>query len=583
MSRIHRLAQSVADQIAAGEVVERPASIVKELIENSIDARANHVSVQVNDGGLKVIRVDDDGIGIHPDDLELSLQRHATSKITRAGDLTSISSLGFRGEALASIAAVSRLELISKTASEPHAAKASVSGGNHIQCGPAARRDGTTVLVKDLFYNTPARLRFMKTPSSEYRQIADRFRIHAIVHPTIGFSLHNNGEEIERHPTRDSHLERIDRITGIDFRTDGLQIDSKLDGMRLSGWIGNPTQSRHNTARQYFFVNRRPVKDYLVSHAIKTAYRDVLFHGRHPVFVLFLDLDPERVDVNVHPAKSEVRFRDSRKVHDFLMRSIYRSLKATRVGDGEAIRAPLVPQKSHDAELSLIQHEPGRLDIPIPIPQNGEKTDHIDDQYTTRALQVGFPPLGFALAQLHRTYILAQNEDGLVVVDMHAAHERVIYERMKTMYANAPLVSHRLLIPHTFEVTRTEAELIQKSVDVLYQIGMLMERVGPITIRVKEIPAMLEHTNVEDLAREVLAELDEFDPASAIQDRTDHLLATMACHSAVRFNQELSLDEMNQLLRDMENTDNGGQCNHGRPTYRMQSMKELDKIFLRGR
>lgn len=594
MQRIETLDQTVADKIAAGEVIEKPASIVKELIENSIDAFATQISISVDEGGIKRIQIDDDGVGIYPDDLRLAVKRHATSKLKDAGDLYNVATMGFRGEALASVAAISKLTITSRVQDADSAWELEIEGGREVRYGPRPRPLGTSVQVLDLFFNTQPRRKFLKTPATEFRYIADTVRTLALANPSIGFTLRHNQREVVNLVPVDEPGTRVNKILGDSFVQDSIELNVERNSMRLYGWIGSPSFTRSNSSRQFFYVNGRHVQDHLIAHAVRQAYQDVMFHGRHPMFVLFLELGPDLVDINVHPTKREVRFRESRAVHDFLMSSVHHQIRSTRPGQGQDFTAELVSldvqKEGTEGSSSAIG---GKLDLPIPKYDSITPTHHKLVPYpasnqeqpfnqTSDVKREDMPPLGFAIAQLHRAYILAENADGLVVVDMHAAHERVLYEKMKKERDQHPLGAYRLLIPLEMQVDEEEADLIQESTTALSRLGLMLERDGPQTIKVREVPVLLQDTDVEQLVRDVIDELREFDASEAILKREDQILGTMACHSAVRFNRQLTLDEMNALLREMEQTENAGYCNHGRPTYRVQSLKELDRIFLRG-
>ena len=594
MQRIETLDQTVADKIAAGEVIEKPASIVKELIENSIDAFATQISVAVDEGGVKRIQIDDDGVGIDPDDLRLAVKRHATSKLKDAGDLFHVATMGFRGEALASVAAISKLKITSRVQDADSAWELEIEGGHEVRYGPRPRALGTSVQVLDLFFNTQPRRKFLKTPATEFRYIGDVVRTLALANPSIGFTLRHNQREVVNLPPVDEPGMRVNKILGDSFVEDSIELNVERNSMRLYGWIGSPSFTRSNSSRQFFYVNGRHVQDHLISHAVRQAYQDVMFHGRHPMFVLFLELAPDLVDINVHPTKREVRFRESRAVHDFLMSSIHHRIRSTRPGQGQDFAAEFV---SLDVQRDSIEGKSsslrGELDLPIPKYDSISSTHHRTVSRPTANQEQPFnqqsdetrediPPLGFAIAQLHRAYILAENADGLVVIDMHAAHERVLYEKMKKERDQHPLGAYRLLIPIEIQVDEEEADLIQESSSALSRLGLMLERAGPQTIKVREVPVLLQNTDVEQLVKDVIDELREFDSSEAIIKREDQILGTMACHSAVRFNRQLTIDEMNALLREMEQTENAGYCNHGRPTYRVQTLKELDRVFLRG-
>lgn len=598
--RIARLDEKVANQIAAGEVVERPASIVKELVENSLDAKASSVDISLEVGGVRKIRVVDNGSGIHKDDLRLAVQRHATSKIREADDLTRVATMGFRGEALASIGAVSKLEMISKTADASSAWRIRVEGSREEQFSPAPHPVGTSVEVLDLFYNTPARRKFLKQERTEMRHVSNAVRVLSIVHPHCAFLLAHGNRTIEQMDAVTSPTERVGRVLGEDFLAQSVQVDEEHGGLRISGWVGEPIYTRNSSSQQYFFVNNRYVHDHLVAHAVRQAYRDALFHGRHPVFVLFLSLDPKEVDVNVHPTKSEVRFRNTRRVHDFIFSALHRTLSGVRPEAGRTIeldgprldlavpnaQAPLnlnpTPRRSTSSNFRPPEESD---DISTALPRLSESISSNDPHPVPQPQvdpSIEMPPLGFAVAQLHGVFILAQNATGLVLVDMHAAHERIVYERLKQAHSNQGVVSQRLLVPIRMEVGASDAESVGEFGSKLKHLGLVLERSGPTGITVREIPAMLKNSHIDSLVRDVLDEMREHSSATVIRDRENALMASMACHGSFRANRKLTITEMNDLLREMERTDNAGQCNHGRPTYRIYALSELDRMFLRG-
>ena len=586
--RIRPLSEFVANQIAAGEVVERPASIVKELVENSLDAGASSIRVDIEQAGVKRIRVRDDGAGIHADDLALAVARHATSKIAAAADLGGIATLGFRGEALASVASVARLAIDSRQREAESAWRLEVAGGELRAQRPAAHPPGTTVEVTDLFFNTPARRKFLKTERTESSHVQEAFRRIALAHPGVSFELTAGSRTLDRLP-RASSEERVGAVYGDRFLAESTRIDESGGGMRLTGWIGLPTHSDARPVRQRFFVNDRPVQDRLAGHAVRQAYRDVLFHGRHPVFVLFLALDASMVDVNVHPTKSEVRFRDSRDVHDFVFGKLSRALRDLRPGGataagagperGRGASAPEVRQRTFAFEAG--GHRSGE-------PANLARLFHDQD----RGLELrdgglpespaGIPPLGYAVAQIHGIYVLAENEQGLVIVDMHAAHERITYERLKTQLLGGRVDRQRLLVPVAFDVAAAEADLVEARRSEIDELGIVMERSGPASVVVREVPALLLDTDIEQLARDVIADFVAYGSSDVLLERQERLLAGTACHASIRANRRLSIPEMNALLRDMETTENAGQCNHGRPTFVIQPLDALDRLFLRG-
>ncbi len=583
--RISQLPPQVADQIAAGEVVERPASIVKELVENSLDAGAKRISVRIEQGGIKRIQVTDDGLGIHPQDLALAVSRHATSKITCAGDLGCVRSLGFRGEALASTASVSRLTLSSRTSSEDRAWRIQVAGGHQVNLGPCAHPLGTTVDVEDLFFNTPARRKFLKTERSETQAVATTLRRLALTHFETTFDQHLGGRRVVM--PAGAPEDRLKAIMGTDFIDRHLVIDECRGDLVLSGWVALPTLSRRWSDGQHFFVNGRAVRDPMVGHAVRQAYRDVLFHGRHPMFVLYLRLPTSEVDVNVHPTKHEVRFRRTREVHDFVFGSLNRALRDVRPGQSQPVVSK-VPTNTDKAATTDSQHSLG-LDVqrsggnflPVAEAMAAYRTADAAAAPSQNASQM--PPLGYAVAQLHGIYILAENADGLVIVDMHAAHERVTYERLKSALDNQGMACQQLLTPIAINTTEEEAELVDERRQNLIAMGLDLDRIGPAAIQVRAVPALLSKGPIEPMVTDVLSEMVRLDSSSEVANRRDDLLASMACHGAVRANRALSLAEMNALLRDMERTENAEQCNHGRPTYRVQTLADLDNQFLRGR
>ncbi len=615
MSRINLLSQRLANQIAAGEVVERPASVVKELMENSLDAGASRLEIEVEQGGTKLIKIKDDGLGIHKQDLELALSRHATSKISDLDDLENIASLGFRGEALASISSVSRLTMSSK-ADDPAAADGDNSGWKvvaqgqemEVELSPTAHSRGTTVEVRDLFFNTPARKKFLKTEKTEYSRIDEILKRIALSRFDVQFSLTHNQRAIHKLLPAKSDQEkqrRVALVCGPAFVENSVFVEMDGPGLRLWGWVSLPTFSRSQADLQYFYVNGRIIRDKLVTHAVKQAYRDVLFHGRHPAYVLYLELAPSAVDVNVHPTKHEVRFRDSRLVHDFLFSSLHKALAELRPSDslaehgreqtslgamtggaseGDASSPYALGNISDQSSLSLADrpthnysYNPGSGQ-----PKPSAIQSQIENFARLTADDAEVPPLGYAIAQLHGVYILAQNKEGLITVDMHAAHERITYERMKTACQNEELKMQPLLVPLSIAVSQSEADCAENEQDALLSIGIELERVAAESIVVRQVPSILRNANIEQLVRDVLSDVLEYGSSERIQAHQDDLLSTMACHGSVRANRQLTIPEMNALLRDMEATERSGQCNHGRPTWVYQSLDELDKLFLRG-
>ena len=583
---IHVLSTRLANQISAGEVVERPASVVKELVENAIDAGSNNIDIDCCSGGIGRIRVRDDGSGIRSDDLSLALSRHATSKIFDLDDLEAISTLGFRGEALASIASVSRLELISAIEGEI-GSKVSVEGrdmSSKIELSGHPR--GTTVDMRDLFFNTPARRKFLKTEKTEFSHIDSVVSRQALSCFHVGFQLVHQDRLVRQLPPALSEglrAERVATLLGRDFLDSALVVDSIAVGLNLSGWACRATFNRAQANCQYVFVNGRIVRDKLVSHALRQAYRDVLFSGRHPCYLLYLELDPAQVDVNVHPTKHEVRFRDSRLIYDFLLRSISRVLADDRPAQSTVVSTrPVAETAKFQPDLNLSKpYDRNDLDVLTKLfseEANAPVVDWVDDN-----AKIDIPPMGFAIAQLHGIYILSQAQEGLIIVDMHAAHERITYEALKQALDDQGLISQPLLIPVTIHVNQREASIVDEAADLFEQLGLSVHRVGPDTIRVEQVPAILRSINHEDLVRGVLSDLAEVGTSERTIEARDHLLSTMACHGSIRANHKLTISEMNSLLRDIERTERSQQCNHGRPTWTTMSLYELDRLFLRGR
>ncbi len=590
-SSIHVLSPRLSNQIAAGEVVERPASIVKELVENALDAGSTQIDIDCEAGGIGRIRIRDNGAGIRSNELPLALSRHATSKISALDDLEAVSTLGFRGEALASIASVTRLDLISAVEGEA-GSMVSVEGRDMSPSIEAfGHPRGTTVDVRDLFFNTPARRKFLKTEKTEFGHIDAVVCRQALGRFDVGFRLTHQGRVTRHLPPALSgsvQSERIANLLGRGFMDAALVVDSSATGLSLKGWACRATFNRAQADCQNVFVNGRVVRDKLVSHALRQAYRDVLFHGRHPCYLLYLELDPAQVDVNVHPTKHEVRFRDSRLIYDFLLRSISRVLADDRpeqvLGQESSFHAI-----SADQQIETAQHQPGIRFGDSVRPSAG--FDALSRLVKTTGLsesgkdfdQQDIPPMGYAVAQLHGVYIIAQTRDGMIIVDMHAAHERITYEALKHALDESGLVSQPLLIPVTVHVSQREAELVQEAQGLFQQFGLGVQCVGPETIRIEQVPAILRRASHEDLVRDVLSDLAEFGTSGRIVEARDNLLGTMACHGSVRANRQLTISEMNALLRDIEHTERSGQCNHGRPTWTALSLNDLDRLFLRGR
>ncbi len=601
--RIRQLPENLINQIAAGEVIERPASVVKELVENSLDAGATRIEVDLEAGGVKLIRVRDNGGGIEAEDLPLALTRHATSKIASLDDLESVRSMGFRGEALPSIASVSRFRIVSRPAAAVIAYAVESDNGQISEVKPAQHPPGSTVEMRELFFNVPARRKFLRAERTELSHIEDGLRAVALARPEVAFSLTHNGREMLRDGASESSPEaRVDAMLGEDFLANSLRIEHAGAGLRLHGWVGLPTASRAQADRQYFFVNRRLVRDKVVSHAVRQAYADVLFHGRHAAFVLFLDVDPLMVDVNVHPAKAEVRFRESRLVHDFLYRTLHEALAGTRAGVAAAMpatggmpSASFPGMTSMRAQWSAPMQSGLRLGAAEPMAAYASLYGNARDAGLSAApasLQTPFtdaepaaaemPPLGFAIAQLHGVYVLAQNAEGLIVVDMHAAHERITYERLKADQACGAIPSQMLLVPIGLSVSQREADAAEAQAAQLAALGIELTRSGPQRVTIRRIPLVLEDADVERLMRDVLAEFALHESSRRLEEMQNEILSTMACHGSVRANRRLGIAEMNALLRQMEATDRSAQCNHGRPTWVYMSMVELDRMFKRG-
>ncbi|MGR9117581.1 MAG: DNA mismatch repair endonuclease MutL [Gammaproteobacteria bacterium] len=604
--RIHSLPTQLVNQIAAGEVVERPSSVVKELIENSFDAGARHITVDIEQGGARLIKIRDDGCGIIKEDLPLALSRHATSKIASLKDLEQVATMGFRGEALPSISSVSRLTLISRTAESNCAWKVQADGSEQdFDPQPDPHPQGTTIDVRDLFYNTPARRKFLKTEKTEFGHIETLIKRMALSRFDIGFTLNHNQREILNCKPATNQVQqeqRIASICGSAFIENSVKIDFEASGLRLSGWVGLPTFSRSQQDMQFFYVNSRLIKDKLVSHAVKQAYQDVLYHGRHPVFVLYLTLDPALVDVNAHPAKLEVRFREGRLVHDFLFKALHRSLADVRPGHQEDIPVAQIeeftpsPQSQHHPVSPpkpepFFQSKPQQASLPLNV---GEEIQAYASLYPKPEARTSTPmpapvvgveeprPLGHAVAHLHNIYILAETPKGIILVDAHAAHERVTYERLKQQYHQGSVPSQPLLLPIKIKVSAGEAELAEDHQEFFNSLGFDLNRSGPETIILRSLPALLTGADMETLIRDVLADIIEHGLSKRIEEKSNEILATVACHGSVRAHRRLSIDEMNALLRDMERTERIGQCNHGRPTWIELSTQDLDKFFLRG-
>ena len=628
MPSIQLLPDLLVNQIAAGEVIERPAAALKELLENSLDAGATDIAVQLDGGGIKLLRVRDNGNGIARHELQLAVMRHATSKIATLDDLLRVTSMGFRGEALASISAVARLTLTSRTATDSHAWKIEVADGSFGEPSPASHAQGTTVEIRELYFNTPARRKFLKTESTEFSWCEEAFKRIALSRPDVAFSLQHNGRTVWQLPASNggqAALKRVAALLGDEFGQAAVSVSRNAANLSLQGLAALPAYSRANRDAQYFFVNGRFVRDKVASHALRQAYQDILHHQRHPAFVLFLELPPELVDVNVHPAKSEVRFRESQGIHQFIFHTLQQALAIPargqdartpeqqraesfiptqqsmrlgvtereaayrlwemQTGNANPSQPPLVRggaifppdvTSSHSTKLSNGDSQVAGYDkggprgVPFPIPSS--PTDISQDEF----------PLGFALAQLSGVYILAQNTLGLIVVDMHAAHERIVYEKLKTSLDAEQIATQPLLIPVSFHADGLDIATVEAEQDALKTLGFDIAPLSSNTLAIRAMPVLLKQSEAEVAAREVLNELREFGASRVLTERRNELLGTLACHAAVRANRILSIPEMNALLREMERTERSGQCNHGRPTWFQLSLNELDKMFMRG-
>jgi len=589
---IAKLPPHLVNQIAAGEVVERPASVVKELIENSLDAGADRVSVEVEQGGTRRIRVTDNGGGIQPDELALALSAHATSKIQCLDDLEGVASLGFRGEALPSVASVARLRLASRPSDAGEGFEVEAENGRGTEPRPVGMPSGTVVEVRDLFFNTPARRKFLRTERTEYGHIDELVRRMALANMGIAFELVHNARATRRLPPATDpagELRRVAQVCGDDFVDQALSITHDHGGLELSGWIARPSFSRSQADLQFFFVNGRLVRDRLVAHAIRQAYRDVLFHGRHPAFVLRLSIDPRRVDVNVHPQKTEVRFRDGRLVHDFLFSTINRALADTRPGQSDGAPARLIgasefPESGSGSGGGWTGSTP-QGGLGLGVTEQVARYAELARSGPTQSAEhdsEDIPPLGFALAQIHGVYVLAENAQGLVLVDMHAAHERIVYEQLKLTWTEDRVRAQRLLVPERLAVSRREADALEAHRQPLERLGFELDLSGPETIVVRAVPTLLARADTVTLVRDLLGDLVELGDSSRVESAVDELLSSIACHGSVRANRRLNVEEMNALLRDMERTERSDQCNHGRPTWVQLDMKSLDRLFLRG-
>lgn len=600
---IRELPDELISQIAAGEVVERPASVVRELVDNALDAGATQVTVRLLAGGVRLVAVEDDGAGIPREELPIALRRHATSKIGSLADLEAVGTMGFRGEALAAIASVSELAILSRCADQPSGFLLDARSG---ELRPAARSQGTSVEVKELFFSTPARRKFLKTDATELAHCIEAVRRHALARPDVGFAIWHEGKLVEQWRAG-PHAQRLADVLGDDFLAQSVPVELALGPVRISGRAGIPDAARARADHQFAYVNGRFVRDKVLAHAARSAYEDVLHGQRQPVYVLAIDIDPTRVDVNVHPTKIEVRFRDSREVHQAVRRAVEGALAAPRAGQAVDVPAsPALLAPSPAAPAPFPSWSQARVDFGGPVGTAVRDLEALWQPSTTAAgpvqhsaaplrvedaapapasaLPEGDWPLGRALAQLQGIYILAENRQGLVIVDMHAAHERIVYERLKSqLEAGAPLASQPLLIPATFAATPQEVATAEAGAAALRQLGLEITPFSARTLAVRAVPTTLAQGDAVELARSVLAELAQHEASTVVQRARDELLATMACHGAVRANRRLTLDEMNALLRQMETTERSDQCNHGRPTWRQVTVRDLDALFLRGR
>jgi DNA mismatch repair protein MutL len=635
MSSIHLLPDLLINQIAAGEVIERPASALKELLENSLDAGASEIAVQLESGGIKLLRVRDNGRGIAQDELPLALMRHATSKIASLDDLQRVASMGFRGEALASMAAVAQVTLTSRNADAAHAWKIEAADGTQSAASPAAHAHGTSVEMRELYFNTPARRKFLKSESTEFAWCEETFKRIALSRPDVAFSLQHNGkmvwnlplpQSLSRQRERETGSpppfmgeglgERVAAILGAEFGQHAVNVERQIGPLHLYGIAALPAYSRSTRDEQYFFVNGRFVRDKVLMHAVRQAYQDILHHQRHPAFVLFLDMPPEQVDVNVHPTKSEVRFRESQGIHQFVFHALQDALStpmkeaapnATRTtpspaageGRGEGAKESFRPAQQHIPfsaaqpqaayrlweEAAAVREQQADNVGWVERSDTHQSSSHANDgyRYAQPILRETEHPLGFALGQLSGIYILAQNQQGLVVVDMHAAHERIVYERLKTAFDAQQMPTQPLLIPVTFAAEALDIATVEEEQEALNQLGFDIAPISTNTLAVRAMPAMLKQSHAETAAREVLHELRDFGASRALTERRNELLATLACHSAVRANQQLNLPEMNAILHEMEQTERADQCNHGRPTWFQVTLAELDAMFMRGK
>ena len=584
---IQLLPPLLIDQIAAGEVIERPASALKELVENSLDAGAKRVDIEVQAGGTRLIRIRDDGVGIAKDELPLALARHATSKIVSLEGLESVATLGFRGEALPSIASVAHLKLTSRTQDGNSGWSIESDGGAISPCRPAPHPPGTTLEVRDLFFNTPARRKFLRTERTEFSHIDAVVRSLSLARFDVAWQLRHNQRAnlaLPKAQSREAHEARLSRVCGESFLEHARYFERDIEGSRLFGWLADPTFSRSQADMQYIFVNGRVVRDKVLRHAIRLGYQDLLFQARQPAYVVFLELDPRRVDVNAHPAKLEIRFRDSRLIHDFVFRTVEAALASTLESEPQDAMRPPAQASQSEAENTVRQRPlslSGRRDTAA-VRETVPLYQALHSRPVPRPVEQELPPLGFALAQLSGIYILAENSEGLIIVDMHAAHERITYERLKQSLGEDKLKSQSLLVPLSLRVSEREAEAVEVHGEELSRLGLIAVRRGPEEIQITDVPLLLRGTEIEALIRDVLSDLLAAVGVYRVEGAANELLATMACHGAIRANRKLNLEEMNALLREMECTERSDQCNHGRPTWTRITIAELDRLFSRG-
>ena len=598
MPAIRLLPELLINQIAAGEVIERPASALKELLENSLDAGATDIAVQLEAGGIKLLRLRDNGRGIDQDELKFALMRHATSKISSLDDLQSVASMGFRGEALASMAAVAQLTLTSRTADADHASQISAQDGHLSEPVPASHPIGTTVEIRELYFNTPARRKFLKTEATEYAYCEEAFKRIALSRPDVAFSLQHNGRIIWQLAADQDALKRVAMLLGAEFGNAAVAVSRQAANLGLEGFAALPAYSKSSRDAQYFFVNGRFVRDKVASHALRLAYQDILHHQRHPAYALFLTMPPAGVDVNVHPAKSEVRFRESQGIHQFIFHTLQQALaipaqSATQIPQQAAAFNPTQQNiglgiAQSNAAYQVWGMQTGRGESAARGGEvGGSEWERQAGGLSTARLPTPnspeSPPLGYALAQLLGIYILAQNAQGLIVVDMHAAHERIVYEKLKTSLDAEHIATQPLLIPVSFYADTLDIASVEASQEALKKLGFDIAPLSPTTLAVRAMPVMLKQSEAEAVAREVIDELREFGASRVLTERRNELLSTLACHGAVRANRILSVTEMNALLREMELTERSGQCNHGRPTWFQITLNELDKMFMRGK